>query len=106
MPTGNYTHTTYANATNATAAGTAGWYVADQGNIRTETFDEIPVQPPIQDEEIMIKETIKSRHLSGAERATFHKPKSDWYETPAGEVCRNADTLTVVDILKKHGLLA
>lgn len=103
MPTRNYGY----YPTNGTATmGADGWIIADHGTIRAETFAEAPVQQPIQDEEVMIKETIKSRHLSGAERVAYHKPKSDWYETPAGEVCRSADTLTVVDILKKHGLAA
>jgi hypothetical protein len=48
-----------------------------------------------------LKETLKKRHLNRMERDALHKPKTDWFETPAGEVCKNAETLVVSDIINK-----
>lgn len=49
-----------------------------------------------------LKETLKKKHLNRIERDAFHRPKSDWQETPSGEVCKNAETLVVSDIIKKY----
>lgn len=53
-------------------------------------------------EEELLKSELKKRHLNGGERRHYHKPKSDWQESPAGEVCRNAETLVVSDIVSKY----
>lgn len=100
MPTGNTTTTT------RTFTG---------GNWQPPRLVDVPdLQAFMEDDEVdfddrealPVKEIIKKRHLNMHERARVHKPASDWIETPAGEVCRSADTLMVQDILKKHGLLA
>lgn len=44
---------------------------------------------------------FKKRHLSKEERDAYHAPASDWCESPRGEVCKNASTLDVTDILAK-----
>lgn len=49
-----------------------------------------------------LKETLKKKHLNRIERDAFHRPKSDWSESPSGEVCKNAETLVVSDIIKKY----
>lgn len=49
-----------------------------------------------------LKEILKKKHLNRIERDAFHRPKSDWSESPSGEVCKNAETLVVSDIIKKY----
>ena len=51
-----------------------------------------------------VEETLKVRHLTKHEREGLHKPARDWKETPKGDVCKNACTLEVEDILSKHKL--
>lgn len=51
-----------------------------------------------------VEETLKVRHLTKYEREGLHQPARDWKETPKGDVCKNACTLEVEDILSKHKL--
>lgn len=51
-----------------------------------------------------IDEVLKVRHLTRHEREGLHQPARDWKETPKGDVCKNACTLEVEDILSKHKL--
>ena len=51
-----------------------------------------------------VEETLKVRHLTKHEREGLHQPARDWKETPKGDVCKNACTLEVEDILSKHKL--
>jgi len=56
------------------------------------------------DEQTMndIAGVMKERHLSKSERAAYHQPKNDWKESPKGDVCKNASTLEVEDIITKY----
>lgn len=49
-----------------------------------------------------VEETLKVRHLSRDERRSLHQPLPDWKESPKGDVCKNACTLEVDDIIGKH----
>jgi hypothetical protein len=53
-------------------------------------------------QEIGLKELMKQRHLHKYERDSLHKPKSDWKETPVGEVLHNSSSLAVEDIISKY----
>lgn len=50
----------------------------------------------------LFKAVMKRRHLNSHERQRLHKPKSDWVETPSGEICKSAETLVVKDIVSKY----
>jgi len=101
MPTGNTINIT---GTTFTAGNRTPPPFVDTVDARDFMVDD---EVEFDDREALpVKEIIKKRHLNMHERARVHKPASDWIETPAGEVCRSADTLMVQDILKKHGLLA
>lgn len=56
------------------------------------------------DEQTMsdIAVVMKERHLSKSERQAYHQPKNDWKESPKGDVCKNASTLEVEDIITKY----
>lgn len=45
---------------------------------------------------------LKTQHLTKTERDYLHFPASDWYDTGKGEVCKNACTLEVSDIISKY----
>lgn len=49
----------------------------------------------------MDKKLLKKRHLSKQERDMLHNPASDWCETNKGEVCKNACSLEISDLLDK-----
>lgn len=49
-----------------------------------------------------VKEEIKKRHLRKNERDAHHKPASDVVECGKGEVCKNACTLELEDIIIKY----
>ena len=49
-----------------------------------------------------IKKTMKKRHLEKRERESLHRPLNDWKETSRGEVCINACSLPVDDIISKY----
>lgn len=59
-----------------------------------EEFEDDDISP-----EILHMIDLKKSHLSRDMRSMMHKPKSDWYETPKGEVCKNASTLVIDDII-------
>lgn len=56
-----------------------------------------------EDEDIITDVTpmidLKKMHLNRDMRSVLHRPKSDWFETPRGEVCKNACSLVVDDII-------
>lgn len=53
------------------------------------------------DRPMLDKKRLKQQHLNGGEREAYHKPLNDWKETPKGEVCINASSLPVDDIVSK-----
>jgi hypothetical protein len=48
-----------------------------------------------------LKKELKKRHLNKQERDAFHNLKSDWCESPRGDVCKNASSLEIDDIVSK-----
>lgn len=44
---------------------------------------------------------LKERHLRKSERDVLHKPKTDYLEGGKGEVCKNACSLEIDDIVEK-----
>ena len=69
---------------------------SDEGGLTTNT-EQINMT-----QESSIKKLMKQRHLTKGERDTLHRPLNDWKETPRGEVCINASSLPLEDILTKH----
>ena len=56
---------------------------------------------PKKDMFTKLKETLKARHLSRDERQMFHRPNSDYCQSPKGEIKKSATTLEVADLVQK-----
>lgn len=52
-----------------------------------------------------LKEALKKRHLTKEERDILHRPVSDYVQSKTGEVCKNACSLPIEDIISKHKLV-
>jgi hypothetical protein len=48
------------------------------------------------------KPNLKDRHATARIRNYYHNPASDWKESDRGDVCVNACSLEVKDIIEKH----
>lgn len=59
---------------------------------------------PVKKDKKSLEEKMKERHLNGAERRRAHKPKSDWRQSGRGEVCRNASSLPIDDLVIEFNL--
>ncbi len=85
-----------------TSSGPHGYYrFGPAPQISAVTFDET-VSPVPDNEEQSLESVLKVRHLSRYERQALHAPPSDWKATERGDVCKNACTLEVEDLLEKH----
>jgi hypothetical protein len=106
MPRGNNTAGTWTPPTIDFTAATGGYvdanggYAAATGAATLDHFDAIVDTLNKKDEDL--KALMKLKHLNRMERLALHKPQSDWVEGPAGEVCRNTESLVVSDIIKKY----
>ena len=49
-----------------------------------------------------LEQVLKERHLTRSERSVYHQPRPDWKESSRGDVCKNASTLEVEDIITKY----
>jgi len=47
------------------------------------------------------EKVFKERHLQRDERSMLHHPKSDWCESPKGDICKSACTLEISDLIAK-----
>lgn len=81
----------------ATSLFSAG---AEQAHVGFESFRNVTTGSSA-DTNLNLNSTLKERHLSKRERQAFHKPKSDILSTDRGEVCKNACTLEVDDLIAK-----
>ena len=81
------------------------WIDANLDEATVSDIDEAPQTKKPKSREEHIKEILLSRHLDRNERQSLHNPKSDWSDTGRGDVCKNACTLEVNDILSKHKIM-
>lgn len=79
-----------------TLTGMMGQSFADEDELVTSMSD---LEPFTSNRPEMDKKLLKTRHLSKQERDMLHNPASDWCETNKGEVCKNACTLEIADLL-------
>lgn len=73
----------------------------EQQYAEQQASEQLQTPNPSEEMKASVKTLMKKRHLTKPERDQLHKPESDWVNTPRGEVCRNACTIEVADIIKK-----
>lgn len=93
-------------ASMSSARGGVG-FVGGQGSdsivmqgFTTPTFEEASSRQGLAPE--TLKSELKVRHLRKNERDAHHRPASDVVEGGKGEVCKNACTLELQDIIIKY----
>ena len=64
------------------------------------SFEDVPIIRPKKQIK-MDEKVLKQRHLGRDERSLFHQPKSDWCESPKGDVCKSACSLEISDLVAK-----
>lgn len=84
-----------------TMSGTGGSIRFNVQPIPVDFSDDNPYASTPRDME-SIKKEMKTRHLTRSERDALHNPETDWIQTPRGEVCKNACSLEVEDIITKY----
>lgn len=58
--------------------------------------------PPTMKKDNTLKDTLKERHLNKDERDYLHTPEPDFVQSKTGEVCKNACSLPIKDIIIKY----